>query len=589
MLPSKHHIQGSHLNLLCHGYGSAELTRELWNTEFSRRLLMVNSVLDIATEQPELLGPLPPATAAVDLLKDVDDTDRQMFRELLLHPNVGGWASYVLRRLHGFVTSPAPVWTDLGMLHAVAFVAAARTGRDWSTEVPARNGAAMLPTLGMAVFPDSEPWGSVRAETRGGLVTLRRRGHELRLSTTDPRPSGDATWWDLRRIEVGGDPALRVALDDIDPYRDLGEPIEPRRLSASAAQRWRSLLADAWTILCTDHPATAEAMAGGVVGIVPLAGAAGEETRSASTGEASGNVLVSEPLDGLALAVALVHEFAHIQLGGMLHLLSITSGGEEEVYYAPWRDDPRPLPGLIQGIYAFVNIASFWRRQAGLSASTEAEFEYSYARAQVEQALGVAARSGKLTGVGERLVAGLTERVDRWDDGRLSTAAVGAARLVAAGHRAGWRLRHLRPDPSAVDRLVAAWKRGGEAPVLDPGYRVVAGEKRWSQGRLALARRRVRYGKVALDDRLHALGVDDADAALMDGDLPTAATGFAERITADPADLDAWAGLGLAVEGPAGAALLEHPALVRAVHLELRDTGTDPVAVAAWLDRLGRG
>ncbi|MBG0564890.1 aKG-HExxH-type peptide beta-hydroxylase [Actinoplanes aureus] len=35
-------------------------------------------------------------------------------------------------------------------------------------------------------------------------------------------------------------------------------------------------------------------------------------------------------------------------------------------YYALWRDDPCPLNGLLQGVYAFVGITDFWwvRRKA---------------------------------------------------------------------------------------------------------------------------------------------------------------------------------------------------------------------------------
>jgi len=590
LLPPKHRIKGSHLDLLYRGHGSAELTQQLWRTEFSRRLLQLNSVMDLAVDWPELLGPLPPASPSVDLLKEVDDTDRQLFRDLLLHPHVGSWAAYVLRRSLGIVQAAEPFWADLGMLHALAFVAAVRQGREWTTVIPARTGRVMLPGLGMAIFPDDVPVGLVEAETHRGAVTLRCQRSEIRLSGAGRTASGDGRWWELRRLRVDADPPLTVTLDDIDPFRDLGDPVEPQRLSEPDARRWGTLLADAWRLLCTRHQASAAAMAGAVVSLVPLPDD-DRETRSASTGEAFGSILVSEPFDALSLAVALVHEFAHIQLGGLLHLLPVTAGGaEDELLYAPWRDDPRPLPGLVQGIYAFTNISAFWRRQRRNAPDPVADFEYLASRLQAEQALTTAAGSGGLTQVGRDLMTGLSERIAGWCDDEIPGPPADAARVVVAAHRAGWRVRLQSPAPETVGRLATAWSRGAGAPVLDPAYRVVPGDARWSSGRLALARRWVRRGDPTVTDRLRDLGVDEADAALMQGDRPAASTAFARRLRHDTEDLDAWSGLAVALDGEAGGMLREHPALVRAVHAALRDPAADPVTLAAWLGQtwLGR-
>jgi HEXXH motif-containing protein len=583
MLLPNHRIKRSHLDLLCRGSGSAELTAALWRTELSRRLLLFHSVVDLVKERPELLAPLPDPADSVDLLKDIDDSDQAMFRELLLHPQVGSWAAYVMRRERGLVRTETPFWVDVGALHALAFVAAVRQGRAWSTTVPARDGGAMFPGLGMAVFATSQTWGRVEAETSGHEVTLRCEGHCLRISADGRSWSGDAQWWELGRLSVGADLVLTVTIDDIDPFRDLGDPVSPQRLSAADRGRWAALLADAWDVLCTGHRASAQAMAGGVVTLVPLADGGGTETRSASTGEAFGSVLVSEPGDAMSMAVALIHEFAHIRLGGLLHLLPVTSVSEQEIRYAPWRDDPRPLPGLVQGIYAFVNISAFWRTQAGATRLPAHEFEYALSRLQVEQALREAAGSGALTEFGEHLVGGLADRVARWEWIAATESSFHAAALVVAAHRTGWRLRHLRPATKAVDRLVAAWCNDEKAPILDPGYSVVAGARRWSSGRLALARRWVTHGHATLTDRLRALGADEADADLLRGERAAAAAAFTSRILADPDDLDAWSGLGLAVDGPAAVVLREHPALVRAVHRGAGGAGQDPVTLAHWL------
>ena len=37
------------------------------------------------------------------------------------------------------------------------------------------------------------------------------------------------------------------------------------------------------------------------------------------------------------------------------------------------------------------------------------------------------------------------------------------ARIAAADHRLGWRLRNVRPDAAAVDALARAWRAGAPA------------------------------------------------------------------------------------------------------------------------------
>src|SRR5262249_55714336 len=155
----------------------------------------------------------------------------------------------------------------------------------------------MLPAVGMATFADAAPWTNAEAETVDGWIHLRHAGREI---TIPPYPSGDAAgWWSLRRLCVGGGPRLSVLLDDLGPFRDLADPVEPDRLDGVAFGRWAKLLADAWALLCGKHRYTAEAMAEGIVSLVPLPAGDGWETRSASTGEAFGSVMISPPSDAL--------------------------------------------------------------------------------------------------------------------------------------------------------------------------------------------------------------------------------------------------------------------------------------------------
>jgi HEXXH motif-containing protein len=601
--PARHVIPADWLDTLFAGGGSPEITRLFWRTERSRRLLLISALLDEAKHRPDLLGPLPPADSAWDALAAAQAAPAGI-DPLLLHPQVGSWAAYALRRQRGGAASGLPLWVDFGGVQTLALVAAARAGLSWQTSVPLRSGHVMLPTLGMARFADAGPAGVAQAETSAGRIRLRCGGQDVEVPTD---PGVDAPhWWGLRRIWVGDDLVLSAWLDDLDPFRDLADPVPPARLDAAGFARWSSLLTDAWAVLCRDHRPDAEALAGGVVSLVPLSPEEGWGTRSASNGEAFGSVMMSPPPDPVTLAVSLVHEFQHIKLGALMHLLQLTEDDGDRLYYAPWRDDPRPLGGLLQGVYAFLGIAGFWRRAlrtvSGPDAAVAA-FEYAYARAQTDEALRIIRPVGALTPDGRDLVTGLTARMAPWLAEPLPADITATSQLTADSHRTAWRLRHLHPEPDEIAGLAREWLAvappsgaGRVPPRLRPH-----GQAQWPQRIPALARARVvALARGERDDRgavadPSATALALADAALAAGDAGTArdryltciARGAGDR--EEPDNLEAWTGLAVAVagEGPelAARALLARPDLVRAVHAEVAATAAapDPVALAAWI------
>ncbi len=574
--PDHHRITAAQLDELCGGGGGPATIRTLWSGQRSRRLLLIDTVMSQALADPAALGPLPPPSAAWAALTAADEVASEACTRLLLHPQVGAWAAYVLRRARGRAASEAPFWVDAGVVHTLALLAGARAALPWRTLLPARDGHVMLPALGTARFPGLPRWSCVEATTGAGEIRLRAGGTEV-VVPDDPGREAPG-WWPLRRLVAGDDVRLSVFLDDLDPYRELADPVGPDRLGAAEAERWSRLLDGAWALLSRYHRDTAEALAAAVVTVVPLPSYGSGASRSASTGEAFGSVMTSPPLDEVDLAVTLVHEFQHIKLGGLTHLIPLADERDapRPVLYAPWRDDPRPLPGLLQGIYAFSGIAEFWRvRRHGVADRDRpvADFEFAYARGQVEAALAQVAGAPELTDAGRRLVSGLSARLASWRGEHVDPDMGTVAGLLAAGHRAEWRLRHLRPDPGRVVALTRRW------PVLDgtalaalpatiePDPRLV-----WSLG----WQQRVR--SYAYQGASH--GSPAGEAALLSGELTTARAAYAKAVDADPGDLRAWAGLSLTAG--AGEPLRDRPEVVRACYLALRDRGVEagPEAVA---------
>ena len=62
----------------------------------------------------------------------------------------------------------------------------------------------------------------------------------------------------------------------------------------------------------------------------------------------------------LQIVEAIVHETGHARLHHANEVYPLVSGPEQNRYYSPWRDDPRPPVGLIHGLYVFTLILLFW-------------------------------------------------------------------------------------------------------------------------------------------------------------------------------------------------------------------------------------
>ncbi|WDG27577.1 HEXXH motif-containing putative peptide modification protein [Streptomyces sp. CA-278952] len=492
-------MPGHWFDELAAGGGSVETVRFLVAGERARRLVLLRELLSRLEERPALLGPAD-LGAIWRAVERAEARRPDCVEELLLSPQVGSWLAHTLRRLHG-TAAGSPLWVDAGHLAAVALVAAVRAGTAAELVVPAREGAVALPTLGLARLPGTPLLGfqPVHARVREGELLLVPAGRGTGATALTVRPltaPPSALWWPTHRLPVRpGGP--EVALDDTDPYRDLGHPIPPQRLTPCELGSWQQLFAAAVALL---DPAPRSGGTGPgtlrpeeIGRIVPWPGrlrhgpVAG---LSASTADAFGSMVVARPPDGAALAETMVHEFQHSKLGALLHLFAMLDDDREEEHYAPWRPDPRHLPGLLHGAYAFVGVAGFWRDRIGDRAADPldlAPFRFALRRLQTRAVLRTLATRAALTGPGRRLVAGLTRTVDGWLREPVDGRAVARARAAAAGHRVEWRLRNLRCADEERAGLGAALRTGAPPPPVGQPLLVPASERtHWQDVRGAL-------------------------------------------------------------------------------------------------------
>ncbi|MFD6471388.1 HEXXH motif domain-containing protein [Streptomyces goshikiensis] len=458
---------------LASGGGSAEAVAFLVRVERTRRLMLLGELLDRLDEHPVVVGS---AGTAWRLIAEAAEVRPEAAEALLMSPQVGCWITHMLRRMHGTADGP-PLWADAGHLFAVCLVARLRAGLDADVVVPLRDGALTLPTLGLVTVtaPGAGGFATARARLRGGELRLSGAGSggEVVVRPLDGAP--DRHWTPARTF--AGTPTW---LDDLDPYRDLDEPVAPKPLPDAESAYWQRLFGEAATIL--SRPSTTgpgRLRVEEVRRIVPWTGApasagpspdreppGGGSPLSATTADAFGSMVVSRPRDGLALAEAMVHEFQHSKLGALLHLFPLLDDDGAEVHYAPWRSDPRHASGLLQGAYAFTGVTGFWRdRMADGAADPElAAFQFALRRLQTRLVVRTLLTRAKPTGPGIRLLHGLAATLDGWLREPVAPGVAARARAAALAHRVEWRLRNLRCGEAERAALTTAFRAGAVPP-----------------------------------------------------------------------------------------------------------------------------
>ncbi|MEV6877016.1 HEXXH motif-containing putative peptide modification protein [Amycolatopsis sp. NPDC051128] len=596
---TRHQLLWSDFDAIARGEGGAEPLGKLRAAERSRRLLLLRGLVEVATKSEDLYRPLPSPETAWELLARVERAAPEALETILAHPYTGTWAGYTTRLYRQDVTGVCPFWVHVGHVHCLAAAAAVRAGIPFETELPVWRGKVALPTLGMAQLRAEAPFSVATVRGGSGVVEIRNRHSVVHLPACT---STDAPGWSGTRETVSwsGNQRLAVRLDDLDPYRGLYEPIPPERLSPVEAESWRTVLDGAWRLLVRHLPAVAETLPVGLDSLVP-APAVPFRLPSASTGEAFGSAIIAYGEDPATLAAALVHEFQHIRLGGLLHLVRLSQDDPRERLYAPWRSDPRPIGGVLHGIYAFFGVTSFWRALAAAEPDHElAAFEFALWRGQTWRTLTAVRTDESLTAAGRRFLDGIATKLRPWQDEPVAASPRMWARFAAEDHYAAWRTRHLRPAPGTVAELADAWRAGLSRPwsaatgLPEPQMPTPVPDGDWQDARTDLIRLRLgpdgaaRYAAQGSS----VPGATEADLRFVAGQPVEAASGYRDLLAEDPDNPAALTGLGVALgarsTSPVSRALLHRPELVRAVHRLLRDeSGTSPTVetVAGWLGR----
>lgn len=561
----------------------------LEQSQHSHRRLALRALLDQLRVNPAAVGKLVEPEKAWRTLAAAEQRDPGALADILLYPAVGVWLTRALHYTRP--GSPGP-WPELGYLNVVAAAAAVRCGVPCGIRVPVWHGSVSLPTVGHLRLPGTFPVGSVEVHSAGEASRI-----QVSKAVSVPLDDTGTAFTPAREHTCTSHGlTLRAWLDDQDPYHGFGEPRPPADLTDSDAAEWRKVLDEAWDVLTLNHPAYARELAAGLRGLVPIE--PDTDTVGASSPAAFGGIRLSANGSATEFAEAMVHEMQHSKLNALLGLVQLTVDDNVRRHLAPWRDDPRPLIGVVHGIYAFTCGVEFWLRHGtvtdDVAAARRIDFDIAHRRLQVRRAVHTLASSDRLTPAGTALVDAVSARLAVCEQAPVDPALSRTVTELVDDHRALWRLRHARADTVTVAALAAAWLDGAAPPPDLPwqSHVVVEDERRLPANRRNLLRAKAIEPETfaALVRRPAALPgtTPRADAALCTGDAENAVEGYRERLLTEPDDAQAWAGLGLALRarGRGAVALLEYPEVVLALHRRVRaidGRAPDPAALSTWL------
>ncbi|MGQ0716761.1 MAG: HEXXH motif domain-containing protein [Pseudonocardiales bacterium] len=593
------------LAALCEGGGSSADLALLRSGQLSKRMLQLRAIVDACERRAVEAGELARVEESYQSLAAVQQNQPQIVAELLASPQVGAWAAWCLRRLTSGRRDPGsrpelpPLWVDLAHLGAITAVAAIRSGVELRTSLVARAGSVMLPTLGRLTVESRAPWTLARFDLSSRFATVRVNGFQVIVPERGDAPGWEPVWRLQTRIDGA---ELVVELDDLDPHwRCFGLPLS-RRLDPDTVERWRCRLVEAWTVLAARHPERLSAIGASVTCLVPLASRTRHSHVSATSRHAPGAVALTEPACGVGLAATLIHEAQHFKLNALHDLVPLYRPDAIGSFYSPWRRDPRPLAGLLHGIYAFVGIAEFLRRERECEYARlrDAQAELELARYSEQLRLGyqqMAAAQG-LTELGVTLVARLGVAIERLHLDDIPADTRRLAEDLVVEDWAGWRLRYRAPEPAAMEKLADAWLCGHPATVnvqihdrlidsIDEGTESprVRLARSWVSERETV--RRVARNPEAFGARFP--GVSEADVHLITGEYAAAIDAQSQRIAAGATDSMIWTGLVVAhrriCTDRNRSSLATRPELIRALceRLTALSSGCDPCELDRWL------
>jgi HEXXH motif-containing protein len=538
------------------GHGTQASVAYLKNGLLQGRVILLRTLIAEATARRPQDADAAGLAAAYQVLGELQLSRPADVVELLTYPHTGSWLARCLHRIYApqedNTSTDVPLWADLAYLGWLAATGSIASGTEGSMRLVVRDGAVMLPRIGLAQLGSDHEHGHCDLHwTTPGALTLQWGAREITIPSHHAQEH--PTWLPLRRLTPATTPSPHpIFLDDIDPFRDFADPYiahvlttPPPRLTDAEAATWQQNFAGAWDILTRDYGPYLPPMQSGLRTLVPLSASPIATGASNTSYDGYGGVYTTAPAGPYQLALTLIHEFQHAKFTLLTDQVKLYEPESACRFYAPWRDDPRPILGLLHGIYAHAGVTDFWRvyRRVVGRESMQAHVEFERWRVQVQAAIAVAVDSKLLTPEGKQFLTTLDDGMSQWRTEEVPDVARRIASDSSIAHLAFWHVRNLRPAAAGIAELADRWLAKATPGEFLPESSLV------DQERIPEAHR-----DLTLLKHLNALGKPGSteqqstgDLAYVAGEISHAADLYGHELRDDPTRPQPWAGLALAL------------------------------------------
>ena len=154
-------------------------------------------------------------------------------------------------------------------------------------------------------------------------------------------------------------------------------------------------------VVWPDHIDEIRAYVGRIVPLKPE-----ESCHKAYTVSSRQGVIYMAPAPTLAIAEMLVHEVAHIKMRDIqvVDMLMNDFASETVRIKVPWREDPRPIPGILEGLFVFTHVAEMEKRILLVAEDAHLEERFSQRLEALEFADSAVRQHADLTEAGKLFV-----------------------------------------------------------------------------------------------------------------------------------------------------------------------------------------
>jgi HEXXH motif-containing protein len=301
----------------------------------------------------------------------------------------------------------------------------------------------VLPTMGIRIPVSHRPVTLIRhSSSRFGVASA--------AGMTDVNLLDEETAFPTSTAGIPGYPSQRVLLAQTPALAGEGSEA-PVGAGLSA---FVEMLGQALKLIDDADPRLAETLRTTIKWYVPIPSDDPTVHRSYTRADLIGVIHLSPALNHVVLAEAVVHEFYHNVLNIVMVTEPLLNAGTDEMFYSPWRNDPRPLYGLFHAIYVFSGVAQFYAAVELVLAPGELCRLAQRKRARLHLQLRVAVaqvREESLSQTGKNILETIGRELDA--EKEFDPALSEEARDAVQQHWQTWRRRN--PDLAACIRAPA--------------------------------------------------------------------------------------------------------------------------------------